>query len=211
MWVLAGMYVEINPWMILQKMLLIVVLPLAAGMATRKILVKKYGPKHYKHRVAPYFPAISTCGMLSMVFIIISTQAKLIVGNFNWVLLVILGIGTLYPLLFGLTIFFCKIFHIGHGHGMALGYSVAAKNHAITIGVATTAFGGTLAVLPAAVAPIIQIPTMLLYLKFSDGIRKYLGGPEKDYRKSSSKRCFLTLTNQVCANFCSMAIAYEKR
>ena len=57
---------------------------------------------------------------------------------------------------------------------MAIGYSVAAKNHAITIGVATTAFGGTLAVLPAAVAPIIQIPIMLLFLKLSHRIEGFL-------------------------------------
>jgi len=174
MWVLAGMYVAIDPWMIFQKMLLIVVLPLAAGLATRKILVRKYGPQIYKQRVAPYFPAISTCGMLFMVFVIISTQAKLIIGNFQWMLLVILGIGTLYPLLFGLAILFCKLARMDHGNGMALGYSVAAKNHAITIGIATTAFGGTLAVLPAAVAPIIQIPTMLLYLRLSEKIKKFL-------------------------------------
>jgi len=146
----------------------------AAGLATRKILVRKYGPKNYKQRVAPYFPAISTCGMLFMVFIIISTQAKLIMGNFQWMLLVILGIATLYPLLFGLAILFCKLARMDHGNGMALGYSVAAKNHAITIGIATTAFEGTLAVLPAAVAPLIQIPTMLLYLKLSERVRKFL-------------------------------------
>ena len=174
MWTLAGMYVVINPWMIFQKMLLIVVLPLAAGMVTRKILVRKYGPNSYKQRIAPYFPAISACGMLFMVFIIISTQAKLIVANFQWMLLVIIGIGTLYPLLFGLAILFCKLAHMDHGNSMALGYSVAAKNHAITIGVATTAFGGTLAVLPAAVAPIIQIPTMLLYLNLSEKIEGFL-------------------------------------
>jgi len=174
MWALAGTYVVIDPWMIFQKMLLIVVLPLAAGLATRKILVRKYGPKNYKQKIAPYFPAISTCGMLFMVFIIISTQARLIMTNFQWMLLVVLGIGTLYPILFGLAILFCKLAHMDYGDSMALGYSVAAKNHAITIGIATTAFGGTLAVLPAAVAPIIQIPTMLLYLSLSKRIKKFL-------------------------------------
>jgi ACR3 family arsenite efflux pump ArsB len=95
-------------------------------------------------------------------------------GNLNWMLLVLLGIGTLYPVLFGLAIFFCKLMKMDHGNGMALGYSVAAKNHAITIGIATTAFGGTLAVFPAAVAPIVQIPTMMLYLNLSDRIRRFL-------------------------------------
>jgi ACR3 family arsenite efflux pump ArsB len=45
--------------------------------------------------------------------------------------------------------------------------------------VATTAFGGTLAVLPAAVAPIIQIPTMLLYLNLSEKIEGFLASDMK--------------------------------
>jgi len=51
-----------------------------------------------------------------------------------------------------------------YGNGTALGYSVSAKAHAITIGVATTAFVGTLAVLPAAMAPIVQIPIRMAIL-----------------------------------------------
>ena len=177
MWPLANAYVEIDPWMIFQKMLLIVVLPLLAGMVTRKVLVRRHGPERYQKSISPYFPAVSTCGMLAMVFIIIATQAELIMGNFGWMMLVIAGIATLYPVLFGLAILTCKLLGIGHGHGMALGYSVAAKNHAITIGVATTAFGGTLAVLPAAVAPIIQIPVMMLFLALSPRIHTLLHRP----------------------------------
>ncbi len=185
MWALAGVYVNIDPLMIFKKMLLIVVLPLAAGLATRRLLVRKYGPKKYKQRIAPYFPAISTCGMLFMVFIIISTQVNLILDHINSIFFVLLGIATLYPFLFALAILFGKLMHMDYGNCMALGYSVTAKNHAITIGVATTAFGGTLAVLPAAVAPIIQIPTMLLYLSLSERIRSFLPSGETQFHELS--------------------------
>ncbi len=174
MWILAGTYVTINPLIIFKKMLLIVVIPLIAGMSTRKLLIKKYGIKRYKQNIAPYFPAISTCGMLLMVFVIISSQAKLIISNIHWIILIIIGIATLYPLLFTIAIIIAKLLHIDYEDAMALGYSVTAKNHAITIGIATTTFGGTLAVLPAAVAPIIQIPVMLLYLNLSKKIKSFL-------------------------------------
>lgn len=173
MWVLAGAYVQIDPLLIFQKMLLIIVLPLAAGLLTRRFLVRRYGTKRYQS-MAPLFPTASTCGMLPLIFTIISTQARLIVDNYQWVLLVVLGIATLYPLLFTLAILFSKVAHVDHGDCMALGYSVTAKSHAITIGVATTAFSDTLAVLPAAVAPVIQIPIMLLFLNLSERIRRFL-------------------------------------
>ncbi len=189
MWALAGIYVSISPYMILKSMILIVVLPLVAGLPTRKLLVRKYGKKEYKMRIAPYFPAVSTCGMLIMIFIIISSQAKLIVANPHWMFLVVLGIATLYPLLFVMALIFSKLMHVDYGNGMALSYSVTAKAHAITIGVATTAFAGTLAVLPAAVAPIVQIPIMMAILKASGLIQRFLGFGNDASRPSHSIVC----------------------
>jgi len=174
MWLLAGTYVQIDPMMIFKNMIFIVIMPLIAGLGTRKMLVRRYGPKKFKQRIAPYFPAISTCGMLVMVFLIISTKSGMIIENYQWIFWIIVGIGTLYPVLFILAILFSKIAHIEYGNAMALGYGVTAKNHAITIGLATTAFGETLAVLPAAVAPLIQMPIMFFYLSQSARIKRFL-------------------------------------
>jgi len=112
-----------------------------------------------------------------MVFIIIASQARLVLANYQSVFLVLAAIASLYPLLFGAVVLFSRLAKVDHGDCMALGYSVTAKAHAITIGLATTAFAGTLAVLPAAVAPIIQVPIMLLFLKLSGRIERFLAGP----------------------------------
>jgi len=90
--------------------------------------------------------------MLAMVFVIISTQAKVITSNFHYVLLIILGILTLYPLNSLLALVFSRVFGLGYGDAIALMYGVTAKNHAITMGIAVTAFSETLVALPAAVA-----------------------------------------------------------
>ncbi len=173
MWLLARIYVSIDPFMILQKIFFIIILPLVAGSITRKMLIRKLGMEKYR-KISPDFPAVSTLGMLIMIFTIISTQARTIIPNFHYVSLVLLGIATLYPLNFLLVIFISKALRIGFGDCMALGYSVTAKNHAITIGIAVTAFHGTLAVLPAAVAPLLQMPIMLLFLHLSPKIESFL-------------------------------------
>ena len=103
-------------------------------LITRKHLVKRFGIKTYKERIAPVFPGISTCGMLPMIFIIIASQARFLVANYQWGLLVILGIGTLYPIIIFLSLLSAKVLRLGYGNGMALVYSSAAKNHAITLG-----------------------------------------------------------------------------
>ena len=114
--------------------------------------------------------------MFVMQFTIIAPQARLIVNNFSWVLLIFLGIATLYPIFFISTILLSKWVKIGYGDGIALGYGVTARAHAITIGIATTTFEGTLAVLPAAVAPIIQVLIMTSILTFSKQIEKFFAG-----------------------------------
>jgi ACR3 family arsenite efflux pump ArsB len=176
MWFLAGAYVTINPLVILRSMVLIVILPLTAGLLTRKGLVRKIGPERFQHLV-PVFPSVSAAAMLPMIFIIISSQARLVLTNYQSVFLVLAAMASLYPLLFGAVILFSRLAKVDHGDCMALGYSVTAKAHAITIGLATTAFPGTLAVLPAAVAPMIQVTIMLLFLKLSHRIGRFLAGP----------------------------------
>ena len=47
MWILAGIYVKIQPLMMLKSIVLIVVLPLAAGFIARKYLVKRYGKQTF--------------------------------------------------------------------------------------------------------------------------------------------------------------------
>jgi len=171
MWILARTYVQVDILMIFQKLILIVVIPLIAGVVTRKLLIKKIGLNRYK-QIAPNFPAISACGMLAMVFVIISTQAKIITSNFHYVLLIMLGILTLYPLNSLLALTFSRVFRLGYGDAIALIYGVTAKNHAITIGIAVTAFSEALVALPAAVAPLVQIPMMLAILKLSSKLKK---------------------------------------
>jgi ACR3 family arsenite transporter len=183
MWALAGVYVPIDPWVILKKMGLVVILPMAAGMITRKGLIRCYGSQRYRADIVPFFPLISTCAMLLMLFTIISSQAPLILDNFQWMLLIIFGIGTLYPIVFGITLILARLTRVGYGDGIALGYSTTAKNHVITIGLATTAFAGTAAVLPAAVAPVIQIPIMIVILRNRDRFQRFLS-PKEDFSKA---------------------------
>jgi len=173
MLVLSGEAVDVNPGTLMQSMFLIVVLPLTAGLITRKLMARRLGEERFKS-ISQVLPAVSSMGMLAMVFVIISSQAATIIDNLQWVALIILGIASLYPILFSISFILSRITKISYGDAMALAFSVTAKNHAITIGVATTAFSGTLAVLPAAVAPLVQLPIMLGILRLAPWISRRL-------------------------------------
>jgi len=173
---LARVYVRVSFWLIFQKILLIVVIPLIAGVATRRYLTSRWGMERYL-KMLPLFPAVSTCGMLLMVFSIMALEARMIVGHLSYLGLVIAGIITLYPLLFVLAMLYSKVSRLDYGDAIALGYGVTAKNHAITIALAITSFSSPLAALPAACAPLIQIPLMMTILRFSKRLRRMLTSP----------------------------------
>lgn len=170
---LTGAYVDIDPLVIFRSMLLIIVAPMAAGLVTRRLLVRRVGLAGFR-AISPAFPAFSTLGMLPMIFVIFSSQAHMLLANLAWMAWIILAIATLYPLLFMGVMCVSRLLKIEYADAIALGYSVTAKAHAITIGLAATAFGGAMAVLPASVAPIIQVPIMLFIMSLAGRIERLM-------------------------------------
>ncbi|MHA1427570.1 MAG: arsenic resistance protein, partial [Candidatus Helarchaeota archaeon] len=172
MFILVGTYVQIDIWMMIEKLLLIILLPLVAGLITRVLLVKKIGEKKF-NEIKPILPIISTFGMFAIVFIAISMEANILLVHLDYIVMVVIGIVILYPSLSLIAVVFSKYTAFTYGDCMALTYGVTAKNHSITMAIAVTTFGG-LAVLPAAFAPIIQIPLMLIILRLAPKIEGFI-------------------------------------
>ena len=173
---LVGVYVTIDIWLMTQKILIIIVLPLIAGLVTRQAIIRRWGLHKFKS-IKPVFPTVSSLGMFTIVFIMMAVEANTIVAHLEYVVMIALGILLIYPLLFVLSLGYSRAVGLDFGDAIAKGYGVTSKNHSITIALALTTFG-ELAALPAAFAPIIQIPLMLLILKYAPRIRAWLDGPE---------------------------------
>ena len=167
---LAGAYVPVDFWLMVQQLALVIVLPLTAGILTRYFILRKYGEATYK-KILPALPAISSLGMYAIIFIAVGIEAPVILAQPQIVLLLIPAILVLYTIIFIITITYAKVAGLDYEDAIALGYSTTGKNHSITLAIAMTAFGG-LAPLPAAFAPIVQIPLMILILKISPWLRQ---------------------------------------
>jgi ACR3 family arsenite efflux pump ArsB len=163
--VLAGSYVPVDFWLMVKQLALVIVLPLAAGMLTRYFILRHYGEATYK-KFLPALPAISSLGMYAIVFIAVGMEAQVILKRPQIVLLLIPAILVLYSLIFVITIAYARVAGLDYEDAIALGYSTTGKNHSITLAISMTAFG-RLAPLPAAFAPIVQIPLMILILKLA--------------------------------------------
>lgn len=77
---LAGKYVPVDTFKMLQTILYTIVIPLLLGNLTRVWLVKKWGPKKFME-LKPVFPAVSALGMYMVFFISMMAESVTLVHN----------------------------------------------------------------------------------------------------------------------------------
>jgi len=168
---LMGTKVDMNIILVIKQIVYIVFLPMMLGFFTRNYFVKKYGMKEFKQKLAPRFPAMSTIGVLGIVFVAIAlksvklSQDPIILWQIFKPLLIIYTINYLLGTILGK--FFFK-----RGDGIALVYGTVMRNLSIALAIAINAFGaaGADAALVIAVSYIIQVQSAAWYVKLTDTI-----------------------------------------
>ena len=166
---LLGAKVEMNVLMVVKQIVYIVFVPMVLGYLTRSYFVKKFGMKEFKTRFAPRFPALSTVGVLGIVFVAIALKADKLSQDpmILWMIFKPLMIIYLVNYLLG-TVVAKMMFN--RGDGIALVYGTVMRNLSIALAISINAFGeqGADAALVIAAAYIIQVQTAAWYVKLTN-------------------------------------------
>ncbi|MFP4147552.1 MAG: bile acid:sodium symporter [Halorhodospira sp.] len=179
---LLGATLEIDFWAVTQQIGIIVILPLVLGVLTQRLMIRIFGEEDFKQRWSFRFPALSTLGVLGIVFIAMALNAATILEAPSKLLLVIAPVALLYAINFPLSTIVAKLF-LNRGDGIALVYGSVMRNLSIALAVAMNAFGpeGANAALVIALAYIIQVQAAAWYVRFSSTI---FGEAEDETRKA---------------------------
>ncbi|MBN2405403.1 MAG: arsenic resistance protein [Coriobacteriia bacterium] len=161
--VLAGKVVPVDFMGVLQTVVLVVAVPMVAGVITRKVLVRRYGQAEYKQRIAPVFPGLSTVGVLAIVFVAIGLKARMIFTNPQLVIIVLVPLVIFYTANFALSTVIGKRF-LPRGDAIAVVYGTVMRNLSIALGIAVAQFGAEAALVLAA-AYIVQVQSAAWYVK----------------------------------------------
>ena len=166
---LLGAVVEVNFLKVIQQIFFIVFLPMGLGYLTRQALLKKYTQAEFKERLAPRFPALSTIGVLGVVFVAMSLKARAILADPGNLLLIFLPLIFLYLANFTISTVVGRLF-FNRADGIALVYGTVMRNLSIALAIAINAFGpaGADAALVIALAYIIQVQSAAWYVKCTD-------------------------------------------
>ena len=168
---LFGESIEISLLKTCLQIVTIVFVPMLLGQLTRQILLRKYTTETFKNDLAPRFPALSTLGVLSIVFVAMALKAKSILAEPHLLIGIVIPLLVLYGLNFSISTLIGKAL-FNRGDGIALVYGTAMRNLSIALAVAMTGFGqaGAQAALVIAVAYIIQVQSAAWYVKLTSAL-----------------------------------------
>lgn len=161
--VLAGAVIPVDMWAVMQTVILVVAVPMIAGMLTRTALVKRFGPADYKQRIAPLFPGLSTLGVLAIVFVAVGLKARMILLNPGLLLAIAVPLVLFYAVNFAISTFAGKAL-LPRGDAIAVVYGTVMRNLSIALGIAVAQFGPEAALVLAA-AYIVQVQAAAWYVK----------------------------------------------
>lgn len=164
--VMVGKYIPIDFLLILKTIVLVVFIPMAAGMLTYRRILKNYSEEHFKKVFKPYLPAASTWGMVFIIFTSISTNTTMIMSHLDIFIAAFLIQIVFYLVNYTVAVLIARRY-LKPADGYALVYSTVLRNLSISIGLAATAFGAN-AALMIALAFLIQGQAAANFVKLNE-------------------------------------------
>ncbi len=146
---------------------LFVVIPLAAGVITRRLMIKKKGEEYFTQKFVSKFDGITTVGLLLTLVIIFSFQGDAILNSPLHVLMIAVPL-ILQNVLTSLFAYrLCKVCKQPHNIAAPAALIGASDFFELSVAVAITLFGpDSPVVLVTTVGVLTEVPVMLLLVRF---------------------------------------------
>ncbi len=148
---------------IIQTIVLIVLIPMLVGYATKSTIVAKGGHKALS-KARSVLPVASFLALFTMIFMIFMEQGHLILVQWHSVLITFIPLIIYYAVTIALLTFLDLAFNMKYRDHMAVVFGTVGKNEGTAMAIAL-AGGIGLAAVPAAIAPLIQVPLLASYLR----------------------------------------------
>ena len=158
------------PWdTLILSVVLFVVIPLAGGMLTRYLVVKKKGLEHFENVFVKKFDGITTIGLLLTLVLIFSFQGSVILENPLHILLIAVPLVLQTFIIFAIAFTACRILKLPYRIAAPAGMIGASNFFELAVAVAIALFGTTSpAALATTVGVLTEVPVMLCLVKIAN-------------------------------------------
>ncbi len=159
----SSYHVPAPMFQILKTIIMIVVIPMTLGYATRESILLKGGKKAFSKAKAS-FPVMSLLGMYAIIFLIFMEKATMIIGKWHAILIALAPLSLYYAITLTFLTLIDVAFKVRYRDHMAITFTSVGKNEGTAMAIALGA-GIGLAAVPAAITPLLQIPFLVTYMK----------------------------------------------
>ena len=163
------------PWdTLILSVVLFVVIPLSAGIATRVWMIKHKGMAYFEQHFIPKFNNITMIGLLLTLIIIFSFQGEVILSNIVHILLIAIPLILQTFLIFFIAYSACKLLRLPHDIAAPAGMIGAANFFELAVAVAISLFGATSPVAMATIVGVlVEVPVMLTLVRIANKTRHW--------------------------------------
>jgi len=165
------------PWMtLLVSVVLFVLIPLAAGVMTRWAVIRSRGLDYFQSNFIPKFNNLTIAGLLLTLVLIFSFQGQVILDNPWHIGMIAVPLILQTVLIFVLAYGACYRLRCPHAIAAPAGMIGASNFFELSVAVAITLFGAASpVVLTTIVGVLVEVPVMLLLVKFANGTKSWFG------------------------------------
>lgn len=158
------------PWdTLILSVVLFVVIPLAGGMLTRSLIVKRKGKDYFENVFIHKFDSITTIGLLLTLVMIFSFQGNVILENPLHIVLIAIPLILQTFLIFAIAYVACRVLKLPYKIAAPAGMIGASNFFELAVAVAIALFGTTSpATLATTVGVLTEVPVMLLLVRIAN-------------------------------------------
>ncbi|MCI2990258.1 ACR3 family arsenite efflux transporter [Blautia coccoides] len=161
------------PWdTLILSVVLFVVIPLIAGMATRYYVIKNKDRNYFENIFIHKFDNVTSIGLLLTLVMIFSFQGKVFLENPLHIVLIAVPLILQTFLIFAIAYIACHIFKLPYNIAAPAGMIGASNFFELSVAVAIALFGTTSpAALATTVGVLTEVPVMLLLVKIANNTK----------------------------------------
>lgn len=166
------------PWnTLLLSVCLFVVIPLGAGVITRKMVIHRKGVDYFNNVFIKKFDNYTIAGLLLTLIILFSFQGETIMNNPLHIVLIAIPLVLQTVLIFFVAYGWAKWWKLPHDIAAPAGMIGASNFFELAVAVAISLFGlQSGAALATVVGVLVEVPVMLMLVRIANNTRKWFPG-----------------------------------
>lgn len=154
------------------SVVLFVVIPLAGGILTRLLVIKRKGSDYFENVFIHKFDSITTIGLLLTLILIFMGQSEVILKNPLHIVLIAVPLTIQTFFIFFIAYVVCKLLKLPHDIAAPAGMIGASNFFELSVAVAVALFGTTSpAALATTVGVLTEVPVMLTLVRIANNTK----------------------------------------